>query len=146
MMSRAFDILRRDLSGLQRIVVLSDKKPHFLFKGTPQRMSFVVTEPPFPTPEGLYFVDYAVSVAGGAAELIRSRAPYQQGMQSFPGATPANRVQLVQARVDYRLSYGSERQPQASSGTALGLYPKSASPISCALKSSTPKASSGGTS
>jgi general secretion pathway protein J len=106
MMSRAFDILRRDLSGLQRIVVLSDKKPHFLFKGTPQKMSFVVTEPPFPTPEGLYFVDYAVSVAGGTAELIRSRAPYQQGMLSFPGATPANRVQLVQARVDYRFSYG----------------------------------------
>jgi general secretion pathway protein J len=106
MLSRAFDILRRDLAGLQRIVVVSDKKPHFLFKGTPQRMSFVAAEPPYPTPDGLYFLDYAVSVAGGTAELIRARAPYQLGMLSFPGATPANRVQLVQAPVEYRFSYG----------------------------------------
>ncbi len=61
MLSRAFDILRRDLAGLQRI---SDGQwlhaMRFIFTGSDKRLSLITLEPPYLTTAGPYFVDYSV--------------------------------------------------------------------------------------
>lgn len=106
MLSRAFDILRRDLAGLQRITAASGKTNRYLFTGTEKKMSLIALEPPYPTAPGPYFIDYSVHINGKQAELIRARAAYRQGMLAFPGATPANRVPLVTGPLDYRFAYG----------------------------------------
>lgn len=107
MVARASDILQRDAAGLQRLAIVTARKPRYIFSGTPTRLAFVTIEPPYPTPEGPYFVEYAVSQIGPRAELIRARAPFVKGMSVFPGATPANRVSLIDGRVSYRFSYGA---------------------------------------
>ena len=107
MVSRASDIFARDTAGLQRLVVNSGiEGAHFIFTGGVDRMSFITVEPPFPSSSGPYFVNYSVSPNGDDSELIRARAPYQDGMRKFPGATPANRVKLLQGPFRYQFSYG----------------------------------------
>ncbi len=109
MISRAFDILKRDTTGLQRVSVTDGNKARYLFAGTPTHLSFVTLEPPYPAAEGPYFVDYSISGKDAATrELIRARAPLAIGASAFPGATPANRVTLVQGNVDYRFRYGTK--------------------------------------
>jgi general secretion pathway protein J len=108
MVSRAADILRRDASGLQRIVAVSGRIPRYLFTGAEDHMAFVTLEPPYPSSAGPYFVSYVVSPNGPEADLIRSRAPYQKGMEAFPGATPANRVRLVEGAYRYHLAYADK--------------------------------------
>lgn len=124
MISRAFDILHRDALNLQRVVAPIDGKPFFLFTGTPQHMSFVVLEPPFPTQPGPYFVDYSVVPNGENSNLIRARAQYHKGTLQFPGATPANRVPLLQGNYRYKFSYG-QRDKGAESWYGLWPYPNS---------------------
>src|SRR5689334_8963440 len=48
MVSRAADILRRDVSGLQRVVT-SGKSPHFVFTGDADQLDFITFEPPYPS-------------------------------------------------------------------------------------------------
>ncbi len=110
MIARASDILKRDAAGLQRLPIVVARKPRYLFTGTATRLSFVTIEPPYPTPEGPYFVDYSVTRMDGRAELIRARAPFSRNMKAFPGATPANRVSLMEGRVAYRFSYGAKTE------------------------------------
>lgn len=112
MVSRAADILTRDAAGLQRVVATVGTVPRFLFTGTPDHLSFVTIEPPYPSSSGPYFISYSVGPNGPETELIRARAPYQDGMQAFPGATPANRVRLLQGPYRYQFTYA-----QKSAGT-----------------------------
>lgn len=105
MVSRAFDLLARDAANLQRIVQPSGA-PAYLFSGAAEGLAFVALEPPQPGEAGLYFIAYNVASNGAGAELIRSRAPYHQGMQRFPGTTPANRVPLLTGPYVYRFAYG----------------------------------------
>ncbi|MFA5958595.1 prepilin-type N-terminal cleavage/methylation domain-containing protein [Hyphomicrobium sp.] len=111
MVSRAFDIFTRDVSGFQRLISTSNDKPRFIFTGTQNRLSFVTIEPPYPTSPGAYFVDYSVVPNGPAFDLVRARAPYQTKMQAFPGATPANIVPLLQGRFKYQFSYAQKGTP-----------------------------------
>jgi general secretion pathway protein J len=120
MVSRAVDILHRDASGLQRVVVTVGKSPRFLFTGTPAHLAFVTLEPPYPSAAGPYFVSYSVVANGQNAELIRARAPYHHNMQTFPGATPANRVPLLQGPYQYQFAYA---QKSAQGGTWQGSWP-----------------------
>ncbi len=108
MLSRAADILQRDASGLRRVVRVDGGIPRLIFVGTPQHLSFVTSEPPYPTKAGPYFVDYSVVTNGKAVELIRARALYGDRLSVFPGATPANRVPLVQGPFSYRFSYAAK--------------------------------------
>jgi len=110
MVARAFDILKRDTAGLQRLGTVTARKPRYLFTGTARELSFVTIEPPYPTAEGPYFVDYSVSRKGNRAELIRARAPFEIGMTAFPGASPANRVPLMEGNVDYRFRYAIDTE------------------------------------
>lgn len=105
MVSRAFDLLARDAANLQRIAQPSGT-PAYLFRGRTDGLAFVALEPPHPGEAGLYFISYQVKPNGPAAELIRSRAIYRQGMARFPGATPANRVPLLAGPYVYRFAYG----------------------------------------
>lgn len=105
MVSRALDLLARDTANLRRIV-RSSGAPAYVFTGTPEHLSFVALEPPYPTEAVLYFIDYSIAAEGGRSDLIRSRALYKQGMGRFPGATPANRVPLLQGPYRYRFAYG----------------------------------------
>ena len=106
MVSRAFDLLVRDMGNLRRIVG-SSGTPTYIFAGTSEHLAFVALEPPQPTEAGLYFIAYTVEAEGRSGlELIRSRAAYKQGMDRFPGATPANRVPLLQGLYRYRFAYG----------------------------------------
>jgi general secretion pathway protein J len=105
MVSRAFDLLARDVANLQRVIQPSGA-PAYLFTGTPDALAFIALEPPQPGDAGLYFIAYAVAANGGDAELIRSRAIYRPGMERFPGATPANRVPLLTGPYAYRFAYG----------------------------------------
>lgn len=105
MVSRAYDILARDAAGLQRLVATGDRGPRYLFSGTRDALAFVTLEPPYPSESGPYFVSYAAASEGRRTELIRARAPYRQGMQAFPGATPANRVPLLEGSLLYQFSY-----------------------------------------
>jgi general secretion pathway protein J len=105
MASRAFDLLARDAGNLQRITEPSGT-PAYLFSGRGDSLAFVALEPPHPGDAGLYFIAYTLEPNGGAVELVRSRAPYRQGMQRFPGATPANRVPLLTGPYVYRFAYG----------------------------------------
>lgn len=125
MVSRAFDILRRDVSGLQRIVTGTGRGewPRFIFAGTPQGLSFVTLEPPYPSAAGPYFVDYSIAGKGRAAELVRARAPFQTNMQAFPGATPANRVPLMQGPYLYEFAYAAKARTGAGS-TWRGAWPE----------------------
>ncbi len=111
MVSRAFDIFARDVSGLQRLIGASNDKPRFIFTGTQNRLSFVTIEPPYPTSPGPYFVNYSITPNGPAFDLVRARAPYQTKMQAFPGATPANTVPLLQGRFKYQFSYAQKGTP-----------------------------------
>jgi general secretion pathway protein J len=122
MVARAGDILRRDAAGMQRIVTMSGKTPRYIFTGTEARLSFVTLEPPYPSAAGPYFVEYAVARNGPDAELVRSRARYQHGLETFPGATPANRVPLVQGRYRYHFAY-ADRSTKA--GTWLNTWTES---------------------
>ncbi len=108
MLSRAADIIRRDAAGLQRIVRMDGGNPHLIFVGTPEHLSFVTSEPPYPTNAGPYFVDYSVVLRGGSVELIRARAPYRDRVAAFPGASPANRVPLLQGPFAYRFAYAEK--------------------------------------
>jgi general secretion pathway protein J len=109
MISRAFDILKRDATGLQRVAVSDGSQARYVFKGTPTHLSFVTLEPPYPAAEGPYFVDYSIAANGSATrDLIRARAPLELGARKSPAATPANRVTLVQGNVDYRFRYGTK--------------------------------------
>jgi general secretion pathway protein J len=108
MISRAADILTRDAAGLQRVVATVGTAPRFLFTGTPDQLSFVTIEPPYPSSSGPYFINYSVGPNGPETELIRARAPYQDGMQTFPGATPANRVRLLQGPYRYQFTYAQK--------------------------------------
>lgn len=110
MVSRAFDIFKRDAAGLQRLAVVTAKKPRYLFTGNAKRLSFVTIDPPYPTAEGPYFVDYSISGNGSQTDLIRARAPFAQKMEAFPGATPANRVALMEGHVDYQFRYGTRTE------------------------------------
>jgi general secretion pathway protein J len=105
MVSRAFDLLARDVANLQRVIRPSGA-PAYLFSGKGDSLAFVALEPPQPGEAGLYFIAYSVEANGPAAELIRARAPYAQGMERFPGATPANRVPLLTGSYVYRFAYG----------------------------------------
>jgi general secretion pathway protein J len=109
MLSRAADILRRDAAGLQRVVTTSGgAAPSYVFTGAEDHLSFVTLEPPYPTASGPYFVDYSLARNGPAVELIRARALYRKGMESFPGATPANRVRLAEGSYRYRFAYADK--------------------------------------
>lgn len=108
MISRAVDMLHRDAAGLQRIVVVAGTTRQFLFTGAADHLAFVTLEPPYPTAAGPYFVSYSVAANGPTLELIRARAQYRQGLLAFPGATPANRVRLVQGPFRYRFSYAKK--------------------------------------
>ncbi len=105
MLSRAFDIFRRDIVSLQRVATADGSAMRYLFTGSDKRLSVVTLEPPYPTTPGPYFVDYSVQANGKLNELIRARAPYRQGLLAFPGATPANRVAVLSGPLDYRFSY-----------------------------------------
>jgi general secretion pathway protein J len=108
MVSRAFDIFSRDISGMQRLVHRDKDIRQFVFSGTPDRLSFVTIEPPYPTSPGPYFINYSVEKNGPSFNLIRARAPYQTKMHIFPGATPANSVDLIQGRFKYQFSYAEK--------------------------------------
>ncbi len=114
MILRASDILNRDTSGLQRIVAPPPGRPKYLFIGTATRLGFVTLEPAYPTPPGPYFIDYSIAPKGKSAELIRARALYSQGMNAFPGATPANQVRVIEGPYRFQFSYaqknGGERR------------------------------------
>lgn len=103
--SRAFDLLARDVANLQRIPRPSGA-PAYLFGGAADALTFVALEPPQPGDAGLYFIAYATAANGDAAELIRARAPWRREMERFPGATPANRVPLLAGPYAYRFAYG----------------------------------------
>jgi general secretion pathway protein J len=108
MVSRAFDIFTRDISGLQRLVTKIKEAQQFVFTGNQSHLSFVTIEPPYPTSPGPYFIDYSVARNGPSFNLIRARAPYQTNMHTFPGATPANSVELMQGRFKYHFSYAQK--------------------------------------
>jgi general secretion pathway protein J len=108
MVSRAFDIFDRDVSGLRRLIRNVDGNRRFVFTGTEGRLSFVTIEPPYPTAAGPYFVDYSIMRNGSGMSLIRARAPYQGKMYEFPGATPANQVPLLEGPFKYRFSYAQK--------------------------------------
>jgi general secretion pathway protein J len=109
MLSRAADILRRDTAGMQRLVAVSASGgPRYVFTGEQDHLSFVTLEPPYPTSDGPYFVDYSLAPNGLDVELIRARAPYRRGMEVFPGATPANRVRLVQGPYRYTFAFAEK--------------------------------------
>jgi general secretion pathway protein J len=106
MLLRAADILRRDAAGLQRVVAVgAGGAPTYVFSGSQDHLSFVTLEPPYPSTAGPYFVDYSLARNGADLELIRARALYSKDMQIFPGATPANRVRLVQGPYRYEFAY-----------------------------------------
>lgn len=105
MFSRAFDIFERDVSGMQRLVHKEKDAQQFIFSGSPERLSFVTIEPPYPTSPGPYYIQYSIERNGPEFNLIRARAPYQTKMHLFPGATPANSVELIQGRFKYKFSY-----------------------------------------
>jgi len=108
MVSRAFDIFERDVSGLRRLTRNAGGIHRFVFTGTAGRLSFVTIEPPYPTAPGPYFVDYSILRRGSQASLIRARAPYQDKLYKFPGATPANQVRLLEGPFKYRFSYAQK--------------------------------------
>ena len=108
MVARASDILRRDAAGMQRIAVVKERAPHYVFTGTDTTLSFITLEPPYPSAAGPYFIQYSVAPNGKNTELIRARARYQRGMEAFPGATEANRVRLVQGRYRYHFAYADK--------------------------------------
>lgn len=108
MLSRAYDIFSRDIAGLQRVVTPDRGAGRYVFTGSESRLSIVTLEPPFPTMAGPYFVDYTMLKDGKISELIRARAPYRQGLTTFPGATPANRVTLLTGPLAYRFSYANK--------------------------------------
>ncbi len=105
MLSRAYDIFERDISGIRRLIRVTGQSRHFIFTGTESHLSFVTMEPPYPTAAGLYFVDYSSVPNGPQMELVRARAPYQSAMFEFPGATPANEVSLLAGPFKYQFSY-----------------------------------------
>lgn len=122
MLSRAFDILRRDLAGLQRIATANGAAARYIFTGSDKKLSVVTLEPPYPTTAGPYFVDYSVQPNGKLAELVRARARYRQGLLAFPGATPANRVAVLSGPLDYRFSY-AQKTPTGIKWLAKWPYP-----------------------
>jgi len=105
MLSRAYDIFDRDISGIRRLIRITDENRRFVFTGTESHLSFVTSEPPYPTAAGLYFVNYSSVANGAGMELVRARALYQSKMFEFPGATPANRVSLLTGPFKYQFSY-----------------------------------------
>ena len=85
MLSRAFDILRRDLAGLQRVATADSGAMRYLFTGSDRKLSLVTLEPPYPTTAGPYFVEYSVQsnhvhlLATGAREESLSKAVQAMG-------------------------------------------------------------------
>jgi len=105
MILRAYDILRRDIEGLRRVTISSGEQSIYIFVGQPKTLAFVVIEPPYPTRPGPYFVRYSVSGSARSATLIRARARYQKGITTFPGATPSNKVRILQGNLQLQFSF-----------------------------------------
>lgn len=111
MMSRAADILRRDASGLSRVVhVPTEQDARLIFTGDENYLSFVAHEPPFPTESGPYYVRYSIVSSADGFDLLRSRAQFTPDMTVFPGASAANQVPLVQGQYLYRFSYAASEK------------------------------------
>lgn len=105
---RAFGLMRRDGANLRRVFAKPRrKKERLVFVGSPQEFSFVVLEPPYPTQPALYFVRYRFIDGAGGVELVRERVRYEQKMDVFPGATPANSVSLMRFNGGAVFSYGA---------------------------------------
>lgn len=113
MISRAYDIFARDVSGLRRMVRRTEKGGEFVFAGSSSGLSFVTTEPAYPTNPGVYFLNYRVEANGPQADLLRERTPYTKALAKFPGATPANSVPIVQGAFTYRFSYALRTKSNA---------------------------------
>jgi general secretion pathway protein J len=110
MVARAVDLIRRDVEGAQRFSTIFEGAPLYLFKGEAEELSFVVVEPPYPTQPGLYFIDYALQPSPEGVALVRARAPFENGMRAFPGATPANIVPLIEGQLAFHFSYAHKVQ------------------------------------
>lgn len=113
MISRAYDIFERDISGLRRLIRRTDDGGAFIFAGSAANLAFVTTEPAYPTNPGLYFLNYRVEGNGRESNLLRERAPYAKALKKFPGATPANSVAIIQGAFKYRFSYALRTKSNA---------------------------------
>jgi hypothetical protein len=70
-------------------------------------------EPNYPTVEGAYFIRYVSGDDATNNRLIRTRVPFRQNTVSFPRATPANRVPLLDGETDYEFMFG-QRAPDGT--------------------------------
>jgi prepilin-type N-terminal cleavage/methylation domain-containing protein len=96
MLSRANDILRRDLRGIRRIVFMVGQKPSFLFAASANTMTYIVQEPAYPTEAALYVVRLSKRRnTNGNEQLIRSRQKYNPGITPSMLKASADRPELA---------------------------------------------------
>ncbi len=113
MTTRAYDILARDIAGMQRVVVYAGKKPRFVFSGDADRMMLVAVEPPYPTDTGVYFITYQINRSGRHTEVVRSRAVFKTATENMPEVTPSEKVTLLASNQHFEFSYGSKSESAA---------------------------------
>jgi general secretion pathway protein J len=110
MLARGFDALRQDLNRLERVVIPGNGAPKYDFEGTASRLSFVLTEPSFPTAAGSYRITYTIQRSGVRARLSRQREPYDPGRTRDDGRLPRHDeydVVLIDGPFDLSFSYFS---------------------------------------
>lgn len=110
MFSRGIDAVRRDIERLERIALgkqIDDAQ--FEFSGTEQTLAFVVVEPPFPTPAGLFLVRYAIIERGGRGLVVRSRSPYVAG-SPIPASRAEEAVTVLDGPYRFGFTYLERRE------------------------------------
>lgn len=106
MTARAFDLLARDVAGIQRAVTVSGEKYRYVFSGQPDKLVLVTIEPAYPTDTGAFAITYQINTSGRKTEVIRSRAP-------FDGAIPIqvaerDSVTLITSTQPFEFAYGEK--------------------------------------
>lgn len=110
MVARTQAILHRDIGGLQRVVASIGETGWYLFSGTSSSLSFVAMEPAYPAAEGPYFIRYVAGEDATSSKLIRTRVPFRPNTVSFPRATPANRIPLLDGEAEFEFMFGQRAE------------------------------------
>lgn len=113
MTARAFDLLSRDVAGIQRAVTVIDDKPRYIFVGQPDRLVMVVLEPPYPTDAGAYAISYQITTSGKATEVVRSRAPFDAAKPTALPSSDSEAVTLINGNRPYEFAYAEKSESSA---------------------------------
>ena len=109
MLSRAVEVLRSDITGMQRTVRREERRQSYVFQGGNDVMRYVVNEPGYPSEPGPYAITLVARSSGSAGSLTRSRAPIGGALFDIDRLAYSDDVVLIEGPFRVEFSYQERR-------------------------------------